>query len=83
MIALPGLFVQLVALLETFNSTSCINHFPFASEERMALAAKFDSELFFGRTDGKNVTAGANHLRIFKKLGVNLFFHFFILQRKR
>ena len=49
----------------------------------MALAAKLDSKLFLGRTNGKNVAAGTNYLSVFKKFGMYLFFHFFILQRKR
>ena len=83
MIALTWLFVQLVTLLEPLHSTSRINHFSFASEEGMALAAKLDSKLFLGRTNSENVAAGANNLRVLEKFGVNLFFHFFILQRKR
>ena len=79
----PKLLLQAVAPLEALHSSRRVDYPLLAGEERMALAAKFNSELFFGRTDGKNVTAGANHLSIFKKLGVNLFFHFFILQRKR
>lgn len=83
MIALTLLFVQLVALLEPLHSTSRINHLSFAGEEGMAFAAKLNSEGFPGGTDGEDVTAGASHLRILKKFRVNLFFHFFILQRKR
>ncbi len=83
MITLTLLFVQLVALLEPLHSTSRINHLSFAGEKGMALAAKLNSKLFLGRTNGENVAAGANYLSVFKKFGVNLFFHFFILQRKR
>jgi hypothetical protein len=83
MIALSCLFVQLVTLLEPLYSAGRIHHFSFAGEEWVTLAAKLNSELFPGRTSGKSIAAGANNLRVLEKLGVNLFFHFFILQRKR
>jgi hypothetical protein len=83
MIALTRLFVQLVALFEPLHSTGRINHLSFSGKEGMALAAKLNSQLLFGGTDSEHVTAGADYLRIFKKFRMNLFFHFFILQRKR
>jgi hypothetical protein len=57
MIALPGLFVQLIALLESLDPAGCINHLSFTRKERMTLAAKLYSELFLGRTDSENITA--------------------------
>jgi hypothetical protein len=83
MIALTCLFVQLVTLLEPLHSSGCIHHLSFACKEGMALAAKLNSELFLGGTSSESIAAGANHLRVLEKLWVNLFFHFFILQRKR
>jgi hypothetical protein len=83
MITIRCLFVQLVTLFEPFNPSSRINHLSFAGKEGMALAAKLNSELLLGGTNRKSISAGANYLRILKKFGVNLIFHFFILQRKR
>jgi hypothetical protein len=83
MIALTCLFVQLVTLLEPLHPTGRIHHLPFAGEEGMALAAQLNSELFLGGSSGESVAAGTNHLCVLEKLGVYLFFHFFILQRKR
>jgi hypothetical protein len=57
MIALLGLFVQLISLLEPFYPTGCINHLSFTRKERMAFAAKLYSELFLCRTDSENITA--------------------------
>jgi hypothetical protein len=42
------LFVQFVALFEPLYSSGGINHFSFAGEEWMALAAQLNAKLFLG-----------------------------------
>jgi len=77
------LFRQLVALFEFLNSTGGIHHLSLTGEERMAFVAQLDAQTLFGGTDGESIAAGTNHLGIFKKFGMNFFFHSLILQRKR
>jgi hypothetical protein len=70
------LLIQLVALLEPLHSSGGINHFSFAGEEGMALAAQLDVKSFPGGAGGEDIAARASHLGIRIIFGMNFFFHF-------
>lgn len=69
------LVFDLVLTLKAFHSTGGINDLLLTGEERMAFAAKLDSEGLSSGTGGKGIAAGADHLGIGVILGMYLSSH--------
>ena len=72
------LFIQLIALLEPLYSSGCIDHFPFAGEERVTLTAQLNVQLLFSRADSISIAAGADNLCVGIIFGMYLFFHSYL-----
>lgn len=51
---------------ESLHSAGSVNHLIISRIERVAVAADFNSDLFFCRTDGKLVAASASNSRFLK-----------------
>src|SRR6266850_895054 len=62
--------------LEAIDAAGRIDQLLLAGEERMALRADLDAQLFLGRAGGPRLAAGAMHLNLVV-LGMDLCFHEF------
>jgi len=75
----PGLVnllvLQLVTLLESFNSSGSIQHTAFTGIKRVTITAYFNLQLLSGRTGCKSTATGAYHLGIVKIFWMNFIFH--------
>jgi len=69
-LVLPSVF-----LLKALDATRRVNQLLFAGEERMAIRADFDVNVFLGRTRRPGGAAGANDMT-FDVFWMNSFFHF-------
>ena len=70
LLVLPAVF-----LLESLDAARGVNQLLFAGEERMAVRADFNVNVFLGRTRRPRVPAGADDMT-FDVFGMNSFFHF-------
>lgn len=61
--------------LETLNPAGGVNHFVIASVKRVAGAADFNRDFFFGGTNGKSIAAGAGYFGVWEIGRVDLFLH--------
>src|SRR5215471_11638929 len=64
-----------VLLLEPLDATRCVDQLLFPREERVAVRADFNVNLFLRRTRGPCGAAGASDMA-FDIFGMNSFFHF-------
>jgi len=64
-----------VFLIETLDTTSSVNQLLLAGEERMAVRADFNVNVFLGRSRRPGMAAGANDVT-FDVFWMNSFFHF-------
>jgi hypothetical protein len=69
------LVCYLVALLKSFHPSGGVYHSTLTAKKRVALTAQLNLERFSSRTNGKGITARADHFGISMVFGMNLIFH--------
>ena len=76
-----SLFIHTETLLETVDTTACINKLLLAGKERMALGTNFNTDVLLGRACLDNITASAGN-RSLLILGMDFLLHFIHLFHK-
>ena len=74
-VTLIYLICYLVALLKPFHPSGGVYHSTLTAKKRMALTAQLNLDCFSGRTNGKGITARADHFGVSIVFGMNLIFH--------